>query len=154
MARALESAPVLRGIIPPLLTPLSDQDSLDVGGFERLVHHVISGGAHGLFVLGTTGEGPGLSRELQLEVVRRSCEWAAGKVPVLVGITNAAYVESIRLARAAADAGAAAVVAAPPFYFRYSQSDLLAYVKQLARELPLPLVLYNMPQCTKIEYSV
>jgi 4-hydroxy-tetrahydrodipicolinate synthase len=154
MSRAFEPAPALRGIIPPLLTPLSDQDSLDFGGFEHLVHHVISGGAHGLFVLGTTGEGPSLSRELKLEVVRRSCEWAAGKVPILVGITDTAYTESLGLARAAADAGAAAVVVAPPYYFRYSQSDLLLYVKQLARELPLPLILYNMPQCTKVAYSV
>jgi 4-hydroxy-tetrahydrodipicolinate synthase len=154
MSRAFESAPVPGGIIPPLLTPLSDQDSLDIGGFERLIEHVISGGAHGLFVLGTTGEGPSLSRELKLEVVKRSCAWAAGKVPVLVGITDTAYAESIRLARAAADAGASAVVAAPPYYFRYSQPDLLLYVKRLAGELPLPLVLYNMPQCTKVEYSV
>jgi dihydrodipicolinate synthase/N-acetylneuraminate lyase len=149
-----KSAPVLHGIIPPLVTPLSGQDALDIGGLERLVNHTISGGVHGLFVLGTTGEGASLSRELKLEVIRRSCERAAGKVPVLVGITESAYAESIRLARAAAEAGAMAVVAAPPYYFRYSQADLLGYVKQLAAELPLPLVLYNMPQFTKVEYSI
>jgi 4-hydroxy-tetrahydrodipicolinate synthase len=154
MSRAFESAPAPRGIIPPLLTPLTDQDTLDIGGFERLIHHVTSGGVQGLFVLGTTGEGVSLSRELRLEVVRRSCEWAAGKLPVLVGITDTAYAESLRLARAAAEAGAAAVVTAPPYYFRYSQSDLLVYLKQLACELPLPLILYNMPQFTKVEYAV
>ncbi len=154
MAPSFRPASVLHGIIPPLVTPLSDQDSLDAGGFERLINHTISGGVHGLFVLGTTGEGASLSRELQAAVVRRACQWAAGRGPVLVGITNGAYGESIKLGRLAAEAGAAAVVAAPPYYFRFSQADLLIYLKQLARELPLPLVLYNMPQFTKIEYSV
>jgi 2-dehydro-3-deoxy-D-pentonate aldolase len=109
---------------------------------------------HGLFVLGTTGEGASLSRELQLEVVRLSCQWTAERVPVLVGITDSACAESIRLAHAAAEAGAAAVVVAPPYYFRYSQSDLLYYLERLADEVTLPLVLYNMPQFTKIEYAV
>jgi dihydrodipicolinate synthase/N-acetylneuraminate lyase len=154
MPSVFESARGLRGIIPPLVTPLSGQDSLDVDGFERLINLTISGGVHGIFVLGTTGEGVSLSRELRLEVARRACQWAGGRVPVLVGITDGAYAESIRLGEAAAEAGAAAVVAAPPYYFRYSQEDLLFYVKQLARELPLPLVLYNMPQFTKVEYSV
>lgn len=142
------------GIIPPLVTPLSGQDSLDLHGFERLINHAIAGGVHGLFVLGTTGEGASLSRELQLEVVRLSCRWAANRAPVLVGITHTAYAESVRLAQAAADAGAAALVIAPPYYFRYSQSDLLYYLEQLADDVTLPLVLYNMPQFTKIEYAV
>jgi 2-dehydro-3-deoxy-D-pentonate aldolase len=136
------------------VTPLSGQDSLDVRGFERLINHTIAGGVHGLFVLGTTGEGASLSRELQLEVVRLSCQWTAKRVPVLVGITNAACIESIRLAQTAAEAGAEAVVVAPPYYFRYSQNDLLYYLERLADEVTLPLVMYNMPQCTKIEYAV
>lgn len=149
----------LHGIIVPLVTPLAGEGSpgnnaLDAAGLERLIDHTISGGVHGLFVLGTTGEGASFTRELRLEVIRRSCEWARGRVPVLVGITESAYEESVRLAKAAADAGAAAVVAAPPYYFRYSQADLSAYIEQLARDVPLPLVLYNMPQCTKIEYSI
>ena len=48
----------LRGIVPPMITPLRDRDTLDVAGLERLVEHVLAGGVHGLFILGTTGEGP------------------------------------------------------------------------------------------------
>jgi len=144
----------LLGIIPPLATPLREQNSLDAHGFERLINHTIDGGVHGLFVLGTTGEGASLSRELRLEVIRLSCQWAAGRAPVLVGITETAYAESVRLAHAAAAAGAVAAVVAPPYYFRYSQSDLLYYLEQLADEVTLPLMLYNMPQCSKIAYAV
>ena len=55
----------LTGIFPPIVTPLSDRDTLDVAAFERLIEHVLAGGVHGLFLLGTTGEGPGLSQRLR-----------------------------------------------------------------------------------------
>ena len=51
----------LRGIIPPMITPLVDRDTLDAAGLERLVEHLIDGGVHGIFILGTTGEAPSLS---------------------------------------------------------------------------------------------
>jgi dihydrodipicolinate synthase/N-acetylneuraminate lyase len=151
---AMNGSVLLGGIIPPLVTPLKGQDLLDHDGFENLITHTLSGGVSGLFVLGTTGEGASLSRELKLEIISLACRYAAGRVPLLVGITDAAFGESVRLAKAAADAGGAAVVAAPPYYFRYSQSDLLQYVERLASAAPLPLVLYNIPQYTKVPYAV
>jgi dihydrodipicolinate synthase/N-acetylneuraminate lyase len=133
------------GIIPPLVTPLTGRDELDVAGLERLVERVLAGGVHGLFVLGTTGEGPVLSHRLQREVVRRVCRQVSGRVPVLVGATDPAAAETVALARYAADEGAAAAVVAPPYYFLPSQSELADYFDGLARELPLPLVAYNIP---------
>ena len=67
----------LRGIIPPLLTPLSGRDQLDVAGLERLIEHVLAGGVHGLFILGTTGEGPSLSHGLQHDLIERVCRQVA-----------------------------------------------------------------------------
>lgn len=146
--------PLLQGIIPPLATPLKNQNAIDPAGLERLIEHVIGGGVSAIFVLGTTGEAPSLSREVRLEMIRSSCSTIAGRVPVLVGITDTSYTETVTLGNDAADAGAAALVVAPPYYFVYSQEDLLRYVEQLAAELPLPLVLYNIPQFTKVAYSV
>jgi dihydrodipicolinate synthase/N-acetylneuraminate lyase len=77
-----------RGIIPPLVTPLRDRDTLDSAGLERLVEHLISGGVSGLFILGTTGEGPSLSYRLRRELIEKTCQLAKGRVPVLVGITD------------------------------------------------------------------
>ena len=62
-----------RGIIPPLITPLLGDDQLDPAGLERLVEHVLAGGVHGLFLLGTTGEGPSLSYRLRQEMIERTC---------------------------------------------------------------------------------
>jgi 4-hydroxy-tetrahydrodipicolinate synthase len=141
------------GIIPPMVTPLRDRDALDVPGLERLVEHMLAGGIHGLFILGTTGEAPSLSYRLRRELVDRVCRQVLGRVPVLVGITDTALVESLALARHAAQAGAQAVVAAPPFYFPAGQPELLHYVEHLTAELPLPLFLYNMPMMTKVAFA-
>jgi 4-hydroxy-tetrahydrodipicolinate synthase len=143
----------LSGIVPPMVTPLSGRDALDVPGLERLVQHVLAGGVHGLFILGTTGEAPSLSYRLRRELIDRVCRLAAGRVPVLVGITDTSLVESLSLARHAADAGASAVVAAPPFYFPAGQPELIHYIDHLTAELPLPLFLYNMPMMTKVSFA-
>lgn len=144
----------LTGIVPPLVTPLAGRDVLDVGGLERLVGRLLASGVSGLFVLGTTGEGPALSYRLRREVVTRVCALAGGRVPVLVGITDTAFVEAVALAAHAADAGAAAVVAAPPYYLPPSQPELLEFFLLLLGEMPLPLYLYNMPALTKVAFEV
>lgn len=144
----------LTGIVPPLITPLSDRDTLDVAGLERLVERLITGGVSGLFIIGTTGEGPSLSYRLRRELIDHTCKFAKGRVPVLVGITDTAFVESVNIAKHAADAGADALVAAPPYYLPEGQPELLEYIHHLLPELPLPFYLYNMPSLTKVSFEV
>ncbi len=143
----------LRGIIPPMITPLLDRDTLDVAGLERLIEHILAGGVHGLFILGTTGEAPSLSYRLRYELIERVCGQVKGRVPVLVGITDTSFVESVNIARKARQAGAQAVVLAPPYYFPAGQAELLEYLRHLTSELPLPLFLYNMPSYTKLVFE-
>jgi dihydrodipicolinate synthase/N-acetylneuraminate lyase len=145
--------PRWRGIFPPMVTPLCDRDTLDVAGLERLVEHILAGGVHGLFILGTTGEAPSLSYRLRRELIERVGRQVGARVPVLVGITDTAFVETLALARHAADHGAQALVLAPPYYFPAGQSELIEYVQRLTAELPLPLFLYNMPAMTKVVFE-
>jgi dihydrodipicolinate synthase/N-acetylneuraminate lyase len=140
----------LKGIVVPMVTPLTDIDALDIPGTEKLIEHILSGGVSGLFVLGTTGEFSSLSYRLRNEFIERVCYQVKGRVPVLVGITDTAMVESINLAKKAADCGAAAVVSAPPYYFSAGQPELIEYYRKMVRKLPLPVYLYNMPVHTKI----
>lgn len=142
--------PRFRGIVPPLATPLLDRDTLDVAGLERLLEHVLAGGVHGVFVLGTTGEGPALPLSVRRAVVERTVRQVAGRVPVLVGISDTVLSDSLALARFAADKGAAAVVAAPPYYFPAGQGPLERWCRALVGGLPLPLLLYNMPEMVKV----
>lgn len=144
----------LHGIIVPLVTPLLDTETLDRAGIERLVEHVLAGGVHGLFLLGTTGEGPDLSPRLQRAFLQAVIPQVRRRVPVLVGITDTSFEESIALANDAAAAGADAVVLAPPCYFPAGQPELLEYLQHLTPRLPLPLLLYNMPGMTKTEIQV
>ena len=136
-----------------MVTPLRGRDELDVEGLERLIERILNGGVDGLFILGTTGEGPSLSYRLRRELIERTCRQVRARVPVLVGITDAAFIESVNLARHAAAAGADAFVLAPPFYFPEGQPELQEYLDHLVAELPLPLFLYNMPTNTKVQYE-
>src|SRR5690554_1985661 len=140
----------LRGIVPPLVTPLSSVDQLDVEGLERLVEHVIAGGVSGLFVLGTTGEFSSISYRMRYEIIERVCRQVGQRVPVLVGITDTSIVESVNMIEFAAKNGASAVVAAPPFYYSVGQPELIEYYQGLSSKSVLPLYLYNMPVHTKV----
>lgn len=144
----------LCGIIPPMITPLKGRDELDAAGLERLIEHIVAGGVSGLFILGTSGEAPGLSYRLRRELVERTCRQVRGRLPVLVGITDTSFVEALSMAALAAEAGAQAVVTAAPFYLPTAQPELIDYVERLVPELPLPLYLYNMPQLTKVPFDI
>ncbi len=141
---------LFKGIIPPMITPLKDMETLDVAGLERLVEHVLDGGVHGLFVLGTTGEAQSLSYKLRYEVIERTCRLVNGRVPVLVGITDTSLTESVKMAEKAASCGVSAVVSAAPYYFTPAQPELIDFYMELAERLPLPMFLYNMPSHVKV----
>ena len=143
----------LHGIIPPLVTPLSRRDELDREGLARLVERLIDGGVSGVFLLGTTGEAPSLSYRLRRELIRETIRLIDGRTQVLVGVTDTAFVETVNMAVHAADCGADAVVLTTPYYFPAGQTELTSYIRNLASELPLPLVLYNMPQLTKVWFE-
>jgi dihydrodipicolinate synthase/N-acetylneuraminate lyase len=136
-----------------MVTPLRGRDELDLEGLERLVEYILAGGVSGLFILGTTGEGPSLSYRLRRELVERVCRQVNHRVPVLVGITDTAFVESVNLSRHSAEVGADALVVAPPYYLPEGQPELQEYLDHLVPELPRPLFLYNMPALTKVSFE-
>lgn len=136
-----------------MATPLLSRETLDLPSLERLVEHLIAAGVSGLFVLGTTGEAPGLSLGMRAEIVERVCSFAGDRVPVLVSITDTSAAETLNAARHAAKAGASGLVLAPPYYFTLSQPELLGYLRRIAPELPLPVYLYNIPSLTKTHFA-
>ncbi len=143
----------LTGIVPPLVTPLLNNDTLDIEGLERLIEHVVAGGVSGVFILGTTGEFAGLGYKTRNELIERTCRLVKGRVPVLVGITDSAFTESLNMAKTAAVNGADAVVLAPPYYYASGQPELLEYLNRIMIQMPLPLFIYNMPVYTKVIFS-
>jgi 4-hydroxy-tetrahydrodipicolinate synthase len=144
----------IEGIIPPLVTPLTEEGGLDEEGLARVVEHVIAGGVHGLFVLGTTGEGPSLTYNMRTALIERVCDQARGRVPVLVGITDASLGQAVHVAGAASRFGAQAVVLAPPFYYRIDQRELHGFVDRLIDAIDLPVFLYDNPGLTGAAFDL
>ncbi len=143
----------LLGIVVPLVTPLTDNDTIDIEGLERLIEHTIAGGVQGVFVLGTTGEFASLSYKMRNELIENTCRIVNNRVVVMVGIADSAFPESVNLANKAASSGADAVVLTPPYYFKLGQPELLEYLKEIMVQISLPLYLYNMPAQTKIAFA-
>ncbi len=148
------TVPKIHGIVPPLVTPLTDRDTLDHDGLTRLIEHIIQGGVSGVFILGTTGEAPSLSYRLRRELISRVTEQVNHRIPVLVGVTDTSFVESVALAEHAAQCDADAVVLTTPYYFPAGQTELTNYIENIVAELTLPLVLYNMPGLTKVWFEI
>jgi len=144
----------LGGIIPPVVSPLLDYERLDNAGLERVLTRLLDAGVHGLFILGTTGEGPHLSHRLRREIVLQTSQMARGTCPVLVGISDPSPEEMLEIAHYADHAGADGLVIAPPFYAPICQEELLDYCLWMVPQLPLPVFLYNMPSHCKITIEV
>ncbi len=143
----------LCGIIPPLVTPLKDNETLDIESLERLIEHLIAGGVHGLFILGTTGEEQSLSYRIRKQMIEETCRINRERLPVLTCITDTSIVESVNLSKIAADCGASGVVSAPPYYFATGQPELAQFYEELVPQLPLPVFLYNMPSHVKVSFA-
>ena len=131
-----------------MVTPLDAKRRLDKKGTRNMVRHLLKGGVDGIFLLGTTGEGPHLSYAVREELVKTVCGLVKGRVPVLVGITETDLDDAVAFAAKCKAYGAAAVVAAPPYYFKLTQAECVAWFTEMAGRLPLPLVVYDMPAHT------
>jgi len=139
----------IRGIIPPVITPLSDRFDLDREAMERTIEHMVSAGVNGIFLLGSTGEWASLPEALRKEVVRHGTKAAGGRLPVLVNITDTSLHEVKKRAGEAADAGADLAVVAPPFYYAMTRRELESFFELAVEASPLPVLLYNAPQYTR-----
>ncbi len=136
-----------------MITPLLSQDRLDIASLELLIEHLVKGGVSGIFILGSTGEAPGLSYRLRRELMDKACAMVQGRVSIFVGITDTSSIESLGVAEYATRAGASALVYSPPFYYALSQKMFLGHLERFIPKLPLPVYLYNFPALTKLQIS-
>jgi N-acetylneuraminate lyase len=138
------------GVWPALVTPLTEEDRINVSVTRRLVDHLIGCGIGGLYVCGGTGEGvllPASERKTMAETV---VEQVNGRVPVMVHVGAVATAEAIDLARHAEAAGADAVAAVPPFYYSVGFQAIAEHYELIAAASSLPLYLYYIPGTTGV----
>lgn len=143
-----------QGIIPPIAIPVDDQEKVDENSLRALVRHLLKSKVHGIFVLGSTGEFAHLTDEEKRRAIDIVVSEVNGEVPVLVGVTDSGTKRSILWVKEAKRFGANGVVAAPPFYYPFSEPEIERHYRALADESELPILLYHIPSTTKIRFSL
>ncbi len=143
----------VKGVIPPLITPLTRDEHLDEQGLSRLLKYVLDGGVHGVFVLGSTGEFYALSFEEKKKIVEKTVQEVNGRVPVYAGASAITTSDGVRLAKMAYDCGADALSVLTPMFVSPNEDELFNHFKAIAESSPLPNILYNNPDKTGINMS-
>jgi 4-hydroxy-tetrahydrodipicolinate synthase len=140
----------LEGIWPVLVTPLKKDESVDEAGMRRLVRRVLDAGVHGVVVLGSAGEFVALADAEKRRAIEIVVSEVAGQVPVIAGTGEPGTRRAVERTREAARLGADAAMVVPPYYFGQKPDAVLRHYLALADGAGLPIVLYNIPGCTKV----
>lgn len=144
----------LRGIFPPILTPLTPDETVDRRSLARLTEFLLASGVHGVWVAGTTGEFPCLDEDERAAAVETVVRTVAGRVPVIANVGDCSTRLAIRHARRAAAAGADALALTPPYYYPHTMDEMLGHFRTVREAVDLPLFIYNIPQTVKVKMEV
>lgn len=139
---------MFHGSMVALVTPMHDDGSLDFKALERLVEFHIENGTDAIVAVGTTGESATLDHDEHCLVIRKTVEFARGRVPVIGGTGSNSTAEAIQLTRCARESGCDAVLLVAPYYNRPTQEGLYRHFKAIAEACPIPQILYNVPSRT------
>jgi dihydrodipicolinate synthase/N-acetylneuraminate lyase len=139
----------IRGVIVPMLTPFTADDQVDHDAARLLVDHLITHGVHGLFPLGTTGEGPLLTVAERKAFAQTVIDAANNRVPVIIHTGSITAAETIELTRYAQQIGAYGAAIIPPYFFKISDAGVVSYYQNVAWQMSdFPIYLYDNPGVT------
>ena len=138
----------LKGIIPPILTPMNSDESVNLDVLREQIERMIEGGVHGLFPFGTNGEGYILSEKEKIEVLEVTIDQVNGRVPVYAGTGCISTADTIRMSKKAQELGADVLSIITPSFALASQKELYNHYAEVAKHVDIPIVLYNIPART------
>jgi 4-hydroxy-tetrahydrodipicolinate synthase len=141
----------LTGIVPPVVTPYDADFGIDTASLRRVVRHLLGGGVHGLFALGTTSECVFLTPAQRARVIETIVDEAAGRVPVVAGVLDATTDHCIAHARQARSLGAQGLVLTAPYYTRTSQGETIDHFATVRDAVDLPVIAYDIPVCVHVK---
>ena len=137
---------VPKGIIPPIITPLTEDGEVNYPVLRQMVNHLIENGVHGLFPLGTTGEFYAFDNDTYRKILETVKDETAGRVPVYFGIGAINTKKCVRLAKMAVKNGAKGVSILQPMFLKPNFNELFLHFKTIAEAVPeTPVLLYNNP---------
>ncbi len=140
----------LRGVLTALSTPFNQDESIDVETLRKIVDRSIDAGVDGVVAAGSTGEVGSLSSEERLQLIDTVIKQADGRVPVIANTGATSTAEAIRLSRAAEELGADVLMLITPYYEPLSLEETVTYIKDVARSVQIPVMLYNIPAVTGV----
>ncbi len=146
----------VKGSVIALITPFKNNGKeVDYEGLARLIDYQIENGTDAILVCGTTGESPTLTYDEHKSVIEFAVKHTNGRVPVIAGTGANSLHEAVELTASAKEAGADAALVVVPYYNKPSQEGLYLHYKTLAKEVDIPIILYNIPgrTCREIEVS-
>jgi 4-hydroxy-tetrahydrodipicolinate synthase len=135
----------VRGIIPPVATPMQANEDLDLPRFRWFLDYLLNAGVHGVFVLGTNSEFYALDEREKQQVIASALDHVRGRVPVWAGTGAETTREAIRLTKMAEKEGAQGVSVITPYFLIPSQQEIFDHYRRIAESTRLPVVLYNNP---------
>jgi N-acetylneuraminate lyase len=134
------------GIIPAFISPLKrDNVSINEDAARKLINHELNLGADGFYICGATGEGLVMQKEERKKLCEIVLDEVKGRKPVISHIAAIDLTTSIELAKHAEQAGVDCVASVPPFYFQYSDKDIVNYYKELDKVVSIPIMIYYHP---------
>ena len=143
----------LKGIVPALVTPFDRDGSVNIEELKKLVKLLLSEGADGFYVTGSTGECFLLTDEERTRITAAVVEASEGKVPVVAHVGKIGAAQAAKLAKEAQSVGAAAVSSVPPFYYDFKFDEIVKYYEVISDAVDLPLVVYNFPQYSGVSLN-
>lgn len=140
----------IKGIIPPVITPMNNDPEQTVNheALRQQVERLLAGGVHGIFPMGTNGEAYALSFQEKEEILATVIDQVKGRVPVYAGTGCITTAETIRLSRRAEEMGADALSIITPSFALASQKELYDHYVAVAKQVNIPIILYNIPPRT------
>lgn len=144
---------MLQGCFVAIVTPMTADGALDLAALRALIDFHIAEGAHGIVVVGTTGESPTVNFDEHCLLIQTTVEHVAGRVPVIAGTGANATAEAIALTRQAETLGADACLLVTPYYNKPPQEGLYRHFRAVAEAVDIPQLLYNVPGRTACDIS-
>jgi len=135
----------LHGIIPPIVTPMTADQEVDLPGMRKLIDYLLTRKVHGIFVLGTTGEFYALDEREKQAIIADAVDYVNGRSPVYAGTGAETTREVLRLTKLAEREGASGVSVITPYFIKPTQAELFDHFRRIAESTKLPVVLYNNP---------
>ena len=138
----------IKGIIPPVVTPMNPDESVNIAELRNQVERQIAGGVHGIFPFGTNGEGYILSLKEKEEILEAVVDQVKGRIPVYAGTGCISTKDTVYMSKQAEELGADALSIITPSFAVASQKELYDHYVEVAKHVNIPIVLYNIPART------